>query len=68
MEDKWKVFIKGDNDRGNEAIKLLTDLGANNPNNYYGKNSKLYCQSSSPGAGHLCIAPGSRRKGGHHHF
>lgn len=49
MEDKWKVFIKGDNDRGNEAIKLLTDLGANNPNNYYGKNSNGYYYINSNG-------------------
>lgn len=49
MEDKWKVFIKGDNDRGDEVIKLLTDLGANNSNNYYGINSNGYYYINSNG-------------------
>lgn len=42
MKNKWKVFIKGNLDRGDEVIKSLTDLGANNPNNYYGKDSNGY--------------------------
>lgn len=49
MEDKWKVFIKGNNDRRDEVIKLLTDLGANNPNNYYGKDSNGYYYINSNG-------------------
>lgn len=36
MEDKQKVYIKGDSKRGEEVIKLLTDLGGRNPLNYYG--------------------------------
>ena len=42
MKDKWKVFIKGNPNRGDEVIKLLTDLGANNRNNYYGRDNTGY--------------------------
>ena len=42
MEDKWKVFIKSDNDRGDEVIEALTDLGANNFNNYIGNDIAAY--------------------------
>lgn len=42
MEDKWKVYIKGDNDRGDEVIKALTDLGGNNSNHYNGNADTAY--------------------------
>lgn len=42
MKDCQKVFIKGDLDRGDEVIKSLTDLGANNPINYCGRDSNGY--------------------------
>ena len=49
MGDKWKVFIKGDSDRGDEVIKSLTDLGANNPINYCGRDSNGYYYINSNG-------------------
>lgn len=42
MEDKQRVYIKGDSKRGNEVIKLLTDLGGRNPRNYYGEDTLAY--------------------------
>ena len=42
MEDKQKVYIKGNAERGDEVIKLLTDLGASNPNHYYGSDTGFY--------------------------
>lgn len=33
MEERQKVYIKGDPNRGEEVIKALTDLGAINLNN-----------------------------------
>ena len=42
MEDKQKVYIKGDSNRGAEVIKTLTDLGAINLNNLDGKGEYAY--------------------------
>ena len=42
MEDKQRVYIKGDSKRGKEVIKLLTDLGGRNPRNYYGEDTLAY--------------------------
>ena len=36
MKDEWKVYIKGDPTRGNEIIKLLTNLGGTNNMHYTG--------------------------------
>lgn len=47
MEDKQKVYIKGDSKRGKEVIKLLTDLGASNPNHYYGSDTGFYYINSN---------------------
>ena len=37
MEDRQKVYIKGDRNRGDEIIKLLEDLGGKNTFYYNGK-------------------------------
>ena len=37
MEASKKVWIRG-NERGEDVIKILTDLGATNPINYNGNN------------------------------
>lgn len=42
MEDKQKVYIKGNAERGNEVIKLLIDLGGQNSLNYYGDDTSVY--------------------------
>ena len=42
MEDKQKVYIKGDSNRGAEVIKTLTDLGAININSLDGKGENAY--------------------------
>ena len=42
MKDCQRVYIKGNLDRGDEVIKSLTDLGANNPINYCGRDSTGY--------------------------
>lgn len=34
MKEAWKVYIKGVPNRGDEIIKILTNLGANNDYNY----------------------------------
>ena len=34
--ENMRVWIRGDKDRGEEVIKALTDLGAENQNNYHG--------------------------------
>lgn len=31
MKDEQKVYLKGDLERGDEVIKILEDLGGNNP-------------------------------------
>lgn len=49
MEDYQKVYIKGDSKRGKEVIKLLTDLGASNPLNYYGDDTFGYYYISPNG-------------------
>ena len=47
MEDKQKVYIKGNSKRGDEIIKNLTDLGAINPNHYCG-NDNTACYYINP--------------------
>lgn len=42
MDDKQKVYIKGNPSRGAEVIKALTDLGAINLNSLDGKHEKAY--------------------------
>lgn len=42
MEDRQKVYIKGDSKRGDEVIKLLEDLGGHNTLSYNGKNEDAY--------------------------
>lgn len=42
MKEEWKVYIKGVPERGEEVIKALTDLGAENPAAYEGKVPNLY--------------------------
>ena len=40
MEDKQRVYIKGDRNRGNEIIKLLEDLGGVNSWSYAGTDEE----------------------------
>ena len=43
MKEEWKVYIKGNLDRGNEVIKTLIDLGGRNIRDYCGNyNSCFY--------------------------
>lgn len=42
MEDKQKVYIKGDSKRGNEVIKFLENLGGYNCYSLDGHNSNNY--------------------------
>lgn len=42
MEDRQKVYIKGDRSRGDEIIKLLEDLGGKNTFFCNGKNEDSY--------------------------
>ena len=42
MEDKQKVYIKGDSKRGNEVIKFLENLGGYNCYSLNGHNSNNY--------------------------
>ena len=42
MEDKQKVYIKGNAERGDEIIKLLKDLGGCNSNALYGRDINAY--------------------------
>lgn len=42
MEEEWKVYIKGVPNRGDEIIKILTNLGANNDYNYDGYASNYF--------------------------
>ena len=37
MEDRQKIYIKGNLKRGEEIIKILTDLGGNNSHLMNGK-------------------------------
>lgn len=41
MEEKQKVWIRGDKQRGDEVIKALEDLGADNGYTYNGKGENL---------------------------
>lgn len=47
MKAEQKVYIKGNPKRGDEVIKLLTDLGASNPNHYYGSDTGFYYINSN---------------------
>ena len=47
IEDNQKVYIKGSSDRGDEVIKILTNLGGINPNNLDGKSEDFYYYISS---------------------
>lgn len=42
MEDKQKVYIKGNPNRMAKVIKTLTDLGGSNPNHYKGEDDNAY--------------------------
>ena len=42
MEDKQKVYIKGNPKRGAEIIKTLTDLGGKNLYRYNGEDDNIY--------------------------
>ena len=42
MEDKQKVYIKGNIERGDEVIKYLEDLGGYNSHHMNGKNVNAY--------------------------
>lgn len=42
MEDKQKVYIKGNIERGDEVIKYLEDLGGCNSHHMNGKNANAY--------------------------
>lgn len=42
MKEEWKVYIKGVPNRGDEIIKILTNLGANNDYNYDGYASNYF--------------------------
>lgn len=42
MEDRQKVYIKGDLERGNEVIKILTDLGGRNIHCYASDSYDCY--------------------------
>lgn len=42
MEDKQKVYIKGNIERGDEIIKYLEDLGGRNSHHINGKNVNAY--------------------------
>lgn len=42
MEEKQKVYIKGNIERGGEVIKYLEDLGGRNSNSINGKNVNAY--------------------------
>ena len=42
MEDKQKVYIKGNIERGDEVIKYLEDLGGHNSHHMNGKNVNAY--------------------------
>ena len=49
MKAEQRVYIKGNAERGNEVIKLLTDLGGKNPLNYYGDDTFGYYYISPNG-------------------
>lgn len=42
MENKQKVYIKGNPSRGNEVIKTLEDLGGRSMGNFDGKSTNIY--------------------------
>lgn len=42
MEEKQKVYIKGNTERGDEVIKTLEDLGGSNLNSYFGDDNTGY--------------------------
>ena len=42
MEEEQKVYIKGNPNRGDEVIKLLTDLGGRNIHHHTGNSKNTY--------------------------
>lgn len=42
MEDKQKVYIKGNIERGDEVIKYLEDLGGSNTLSLHGNRNEVY--------------------------
>ncbi len=42
MKEEWKVFIRGNKDRGEEVIKVLEDCGASNSCGYIGDDTMIY--------------------------
>ena len=42
MEEKQKVYIKGNPEKGNEVIRVLEDLGGKNTQNLQGNRSDAY--------------------------
>ena len=42
MEDRQKVYIKGNSERGNKVIKILEDLGGKNLHSYLGTDTTVY--------------------------
>ena len=42
MEDKQKVYIKGNLEKGTEVIRVLEDLGGKNTQNLQGNRSDAY--------------------------
>ena len=49
MEDKQKVYIKGNPSRGDEVIKALTDLGGSNIHSHTGASNDTYYYISPNG-------------------
>lgn len=55
MEEKQKVYIKGNAERGDEVIKTLEDLGGSNTNHYYGNDYTAYYYINPDGViGYAC--------------
>ena len=42
MEDRQKIYIRGNSERGGEVIKTLENLGGNNPCRYHGIDYTAY--------------------------
>lgn len=54
MKEEWKVYIRGNKDRGDDVIKALTDLGAANYWEYEGNcTDSIYYIRHDGNIGHL---------------
>lgn len=42
MKEEQRIYIKGDVEKGEEIIKILTDLGGYNTHHYHGNNKYAY--------------------------